>query len=104
MPMSMRGAGMCGSEPARPERARDVVPVLSLSAMVAAHSTGGGGWRAARAAWLLLVALLAAAPVIAGASKAAAAPAAMTASSASTAHWIQIERRIESGYYQQDVA
>jgi hypothetical protein len=68
--------------------------------MVAAHFTERGGLRTpARLAELLLVALLAAAPAIAAPS----APAAAAARSAQTrAHWGRIERRIESGYFQQD--
>ncbi|HEV7135792.1 MAG TPA: hypothetical protein VGN43_04105 [Steroidobacteraceae bacterium] len=50
---------------------------------------------------LLLAALLAAAPSIAGASAPAAVAPALTASSA---HWMRIEQRIESGYFTQDVA
>ncbi|MGB6485264.1 MAG: hypothetical protein WBE91_00045 [Steroidobacteraceae bacterium] len=52
------------------------------------------------AAWLvevLLVALLAGAPAIA-------AQAAPAGAAAASAHWASIERRIESGYFQQDVA
>jgi hypothetical protein len=65
--------------------------------MVAAHSTEGGGLRPA--AWLaavLLGASLASAPAIA-------APAAPVAAAAG-ADWVRIERRIESGYFQQDAA
>lgn len=81
--------------------------MLSFSTMVAAHSTGGGGWPAARGARVLLAALLAVAPLlafapaIASASAPARAPAATTAASA---QWRGLERRIESAYFQQDAA
>jgi len=52
-------------------------------------------------ALLAVAPLLAFAPAIAGASAPARAPAATTAASA---HWRGLERRIESGYFQQDVA
>ncbi|HVS77983.1 MAG TPA: hypothetical protein VHE11_13685 [Steroidobacteraceae bacterium] len=67
--------------------------------MLGAHSTEGDGRRAA--AWIgavLLLALLAVAPLTAAFGK----PAAMPAVGASSAHWMQIESRIESGYFQQD--
>ena len=76
--MSMSGAG---------ERAAARVPVLSFSAMIGGHST------------VLLVLLAAAAPFAAPAASGA--PSAAVAQPA--AHWTQIERRIESGYFQQNV-
>src|SRR5579883_1112476 len=104
MPMSMSGASAyaCASGEAWRGTAGRAVPVLSLSAMGAAHSTGGGGWRlSARIAEVLLAVLLAAAPALAAASAAAAAPAGVTAPSG---RWMRVERRIESGYFQQDSA
>jgi tetratricopeptide (TPR) repeat protein len=70
--------------------------------MVAAHSTEGGGLRPG--AWLvpaLLIALLAGAPAIGAPPPPAAAAAPVARSSA---YWLHIERRIESGYFQQDAA
>jgi hypothetical protein len=70
--------------------------------MLAAHSTERGGLRPA--VWLaevILLALLAAATAIAAPSASAVAPAAVAQSSA---HWLQIEHRIESSYFQQDAA
>jgi tetratricopeptide (TPR) repeat protein len=66
--------------------------------MVAAHSTEGGGLRpAARLVEVLLVALLAGAPaIVAHATPVGASP--------SSVHWTHVERRIESGYFQQDAA
>ncbi len=72
--------------------------VLSFPVMVAAHSTEGGGLQPA--AWLvevLLVALLAGVPAMAAHSAPAGA-------SPSSLHWTSVERRIESGYFQQDAA
>lgn len=56
---------------------------------------------AARLAQLLCVALLAAAPAIAAVPVPPAAPA---GTSRPDAHWLRIESRIESGYFQQDAA
>src|SRR6185437_10731802 len=91
-----RRSGSC------PGRAAGAAPVISFSAMVAAHSTEGRGLRPA--AWLaevLLVTALAATPAIA-APATAAVPAADVAKP--SAYWKQIEGRIESGYFQQDTA
>jgi len=70
--------------------------------MVGAHSTGGRGFRPA--AWLgsaLLLAVLASVPTI----TAAAAPVVAAASAPqANAHWLEVESRIESGYFQQDAA
>src|SRR5487761_1011648 len=73
MPMSMSGARVRGSAGA--DRCR--APVLSFSAMVAAHSTVGGRLR--QAARVLLVA-------------------------SPGTHWLRIESRIESSYFRQDAA
>jgi hypothetical protein len=70
--------------------------------MVAAHSTQGSDLRPA--VWLaavLLLPLLAAAPAIAAPVASAVAS---TDTAQSSAHWGHIERRIESGYFQQDTA
>src|SRR6185437_16071519 len=97
--MSMSGATRLGPRGACRGRAAGAIPVISFSAMVAAHSTGGGGLRPA--VWLgeiLLLALLAA-------TRVPAAPMAAPAEGpSSSAHWMQIESRIESSYFQQDVA
>src|SRR5512146_1155176 len=98
MPMSMSGAAGCEAGWPCLGRAAGAAPVISFSVMVGAHSTGGGRLRPA--AWLAAALLLAvlAAPVVAAPARPAPAPAAAPRSSA---HWMQIESRIESGYFQQ---
>jgi hypothetical protein len=70
--------------------------------MVRAHSTVGAGLRpGARLRRSLLLAAIAAAPIVLVASPAAALPAGETPASV---HWMRLERRIESGYFQQNAA
>ncbi|HEY1892258.1 MAG TPA: hypothetical protein VGG63_17815 [Steroidobacteraceae bacterium] len=98
----MSGATRIGSGGGCPEGAVAAVPVVSFWTMVAAHSTEGGGLRPG--AWLvpaLLIGLLAVTTAIAGPSSPAAASVPVAQSDA---YWLHIERRIESGYFQQDAA
>ncbi|HEV2267956.1 MAG TPA: hypothetical protein VGR92_00730 [Steroidobacteraceae bacterium] len=69
--------------------------------MVAAHSTERGGLRPAARLALILLLGAAAAPAIAARAVSTAAP---TYAVPAGAHWLQIETRIESGYFQQDAA
>src|SRR5579872_4746096 len=102
MPMSMSGARARGAEGAR-GRAGAAVPVISFPVMVAAHSTEGGGLRSAgRLARTLLLALTASPAIAAPAAPSPrAAPAGMAQPSP---QWLQIERRIEADYFQQNSA
>ncbi|MGH8170218.1 MAG: hypothetical protein ACRETJ_06765, partial [Steroidobacteraceae bacterium] len=61
-------------------------------------------WAAAGLARLLFVALLAATPAIAAPSAPAPAPEPAPGVTRAGAYWMQIESRIESGYFQQDAA
>jgi hypothetical protein len=71
--------------------------------MVAAHSTQAGGSRpAARLVEALLVVLLAATSALA--APRGLAQASTATSQSQKAYWAHIERRIESGYFQQDAA
>jgi hypothetical protein len=70
--------------------------------MVAAHSTEGRGWRPGpRLVPALVIGLLVVAPAMAGslAPTPSAAPVMRP-----SGYWLHIERRIESGYFQQDAA
>src|SRR5579863_649273 len=99
--MSMSGAVARCADSAGHERAPGAAAVLSFSVMVAAHSTERAGLRpAARLALILLLGAVTAAAPAAPAADTAAAARAMPAG----APWMQIESRIESGYFQQDAA
>src|SRR5579872_1728472 len=99
--MSMSGAGGRATEGGW-GRAAGAAPVVSFTVMVAAHSTEGEGLRSARRlAPVLLLGALAAAPAIAAPPNA---PATAPSIVQPSPHWLQIERRIESGYFQQSTA
>src|SRR6185437_6104242 len=102
MPMSMSAAAVRGTTDGCPGRAAGGAPVISFSAMIAAHSTGGGGWRPA--GWLVEVLLLGLLPTAAAIAAPAAPPVDPMSAPQPGAQWRAVEGRIEGDYFEQDAA
>src|SRR6185437_7572493 len=105
MPMSMIGAASRGPAGLPGGRAAGAVSVISFPIMVRSHSTGGDGLRpAAGLGRALLLGLAAAVAAVASAAAPAVSPAVAAVKGAPTATpgWMELERRIESAYFQQN--